>query len=219
VLISAAEWSSIEDEALLAGVDRFLPKPLFPSSIADCVSECLGIDGMLSGAGASAAQAGDADDFCGHRVLLAEDVEINREIVQTLLEPTGLEICCAENGAVALRMFRDAPETYSMIFMDVQMPVMDGFEATRRIRALAALGVPRAAEIPIIAMTANVFRTDIDDCLAAGMNDHLGKPLNVDEMLAKLRQHMPAGSAAGAGGAVSAVGAVGAGEGARGTVA
>ncbi|MDR1439595.1 MAG: response regulator, partial [Clostridiales bacterium] len=96
------------------------------------------------------------------RVLLAEDVEINREIVIALLEPTNISIECAENGAAAVTMFSENPERYDMIFMDVQMPEMDGYEATRRLRAL---GAPRAAEIPIIAMTANVFREDIEKCL------------------------------------------------------
>ncbi|MDR1242663.1 MAG: response regulator, partial [Deltaproteobacteria bacterium] len=97
---------------------------------------------------------------------------------------------CAENGAEALRMFREAPEDYDLIFMDVQMPEMDGLEATRAIRAL---DVPQARSVPIIAMTANVFREDIDACLACGMNDHVGKPLNLEEVLAKLRLYLPAG--------------------------
>jgi signal transduction histidine kinase len=126
--------------------------------------------------------------FAGHCVLLAEDVELNREIVLALLEPTGLAVDCAENGAVAVRMFSADPERYGMILMDVQMPEMDGYEATRRIRALDA---PQAGQIPIVAITANVFREDIDNCLAAGMNDHVGKPLNFDEVLEKLRTYLP----------------------------
>jgi len=101
-----------------------------------------------------------------------------------MLGPTGLEIDCAENGREAVRMFAAAPERYDLIFMDLQMPEMDGFEATRRIRSLAA---PRAKEVPIIAMTANVFKEDIERCMEAGMNDHVGKPIDFDEVLAKLR--------------------------------
>jgi len=123
----------------------------------------------------------------GRRVLLAEDVEINREIVLTLLEPTLLEIDCAENGTQAVRMFTEAPTQYDMIFMDIQMPEMDGYEATRRIRAL---DVPAAKKIPIVAMTANVFREDIDRCLEAGMNDHLGKPLDFVMVMEKLRTYL-----------------------------
>jgi CheY-like chemotaxis protein len=113
-------------------------------------------------------------------VLLAEDAEINREIVLTLLEPTKLHIECAENGAEAVRLFTENPERYDVIFMDVQMPEMDGYEATRCIRAL---DVPNAGTVPIIAMTANVFREDIEKCIQAGMNGHLGKPLDIDEVL------------------------------------
>jgi len=123
-------------------------------------------------------------DFRGHTILLAEDVELNREIVIALLESTNLAVECAENGEQALNMFSGSPEKYGMIFMDLQMPVMDGFEATRRIRALDS---PFAKKIPIVAMTANVFREDIERCLEAGMNDHIGKPLDYDEVLKKLQ--------------------------------
>jgi PAS domain S-box-containing protein len=145
--------------------------------------------------------------FAGRRILLAEDVEINREIVQTLLEPTRLEIDCAENGVEAVRMFAEAPEKYDMIFMDVQMPEMDGYEATRRIRDIEAerktgpgftegenntdqlSELPKG--VPIIAMTANVFKEDIEKCLDEGMNDHIGKPLDFDEVLEKLKNYLP----------------------------
>jgi len=123
------------------------------------------------------------DIFAGFTVLLAEDVEINREIVLSLLEPTGLAIDCAENGSEAVRIFSESPEKYSMIFMDVQMPETDGYEATRRIRALDN---PHAKTIPIVAMTANVFREDIEKCLDAGMNGHIGEPLDFDEVLKQL---------------------------------
>ena len=125
--------------------------------------------------------------FEGRIILLAEDVDINREIVTALLEPTHLTIDCAENGAVALRMFTEAPDKYAMIFMDVQMPEMDGYEATRAIRAL---DLPQAKTIPIVAMTANVFREDIERCLEAGMDGHLGKPLDLGEMLEVLRKYI-----------------------------
>ncbi|GHV51919.1 hypothetical protein FACS1894216_07090 [Synergistales bacterium] len=131
-----------------------------------------------------------SDNFAGRRVLLAEDVEINREIVLTILEPTEIEIDCAENGEEAVEIFARSPERYDLIFMDLQMPVMDGFEATRRIRAL---GIPRAETVPIVAMTANVFREDVERSLGAGMNDHLGKPLDIEELLAKLRKYLDKG--------------------------
>ncbi|MDR2952667.1 MAG: transporter substrate-binding domain-containing protein [Treponema sp.] len=125
--------------------------------------------------------------FEGRRILLAEDVEINREIVLALFEPAKLEIDCVENGAEAVRKFSEAPDRYDLIFMDIQMPEMDGYEATRRIRAL---DIPKARSVPIIAMTANVFREDIEKCIEAGMNSHVGKPLNLDEVLEKLKDYL-----------------------------
>jgi signal transduction histidine kinase len=132
---------------------------------------------------------GDTDGiFRGRRVLLAEDVEINREIVQALLEHTGVEIDVACDGAEAVKKFSGDPDACDLILMDVQMPVMDGYEATRTIRASS---LPRAQTIPIIAMTANVFREDIERCKDAGMNDHIGKPIDVDDVIEKIRQYLP----------------------------
>ena len=128
-----------------------------------------------------------ADTFAGQWILLVDDVEINREIVQALLEPTLVGIDCAETGKEAFRMFSEAPEKYGLIFMDVQMPEMDGYEATRRIRAL---DVPRAGTIPIIAMTANVFREDIEKSREAGMDAHIGKPLDFEKILDTLRLYL-----------------------------
>lgn len=185
IMISATEWNEIEDDAKRAGVDKFLPKPFLPSDVLDCIRECLG-SGSLSAGGENKAE--NQECFKGCRVILAEDVEINREIVLSVLEPTLLEIDCAENGAAALKLFSEAPDRYDMIFMDIQMPEMDGYEATRRIRAL---DTPKAKQIPIIAMTANVFREDIEKCLEAGMNSHVAKPLDFDDVLSTLRKYLP----------------------------
>jgi CheY-like chemotaxis protein len=138
------------------------------------------------GAGTAAAEASAAEDtaFAGRRVLVAEDIEINREIVTALLTDMGVEADLAENGAEALRAFADNPARYDLIFMDIHMPEMDGFQAARAIRALDA---PQAAVVPIVAMTANVFREDIERCLAAGMNAHVGKPLDINDLRDKLR--------------------------------
>jgi signal transduction histidine kinase/CheY-like chemotaxis protein len=197
VLISSGEWSAIEGEANKAGVDRFLSKPLLPSSMADVINDCLETDGDYSAEGAAA-----IDNFKGFRLLLAEDIEINREIVLALLEPTELAIDCAENGAEAFDKFAKDPGSYDMIFMDVQMPEMDGYEATRRIRSFendlgsgAEGGAKITRHVPIVAMTANVFRQDIEQCLAAGMNDHVSKPLDFEEVLVKLRKYLPQGIA------------------------
>jgi CheY-like chemotaxis protein len=189
IMISAFEWTVIAEEAKKAGVDKFLSKPLFSSSIVDVINECLGMDKKKI----EEAQTDISGLFGGRRVLLAEDVEINREIVLTLLEPTQLEIDCAENGKEAVRMFSKAPTRYDLIFMDVQMPEMDGYEATRRIRAieedLRKNDPEQPKRIPIVAMTANVFREDIEKCLDAGMDSHVGKPLDFEEVLKRLRNY------------------------------
>ena len=126
-------------------------------------------------------------NFEGCSILLAEDVEINREIVLYLLEPTGISIDCAENGFQAVELFQASPEKYDLIFMDMQMPEMDGCEATRRIRSLS---FPTAGTIPIIAMTANAFREDAEKCFEAGMNAHLSKPLDLAAVFSVLRKYV-----------------------------
>jgi CheY-like chemotaxis protein len=134
----------------------------------------------VDGAGGVALSAGM---FEGKKMLLAEDVEINREILITLLEDTGISIDSAENGREAVDMVTAAPEKYDIVLMDVQMPKMDGLEAARRIRGLST-------KLPIVAMTANVFKNDIEACIEAGMDDHLGKPLDFDKVLEKLRKYL-----------------------------
>lgn len=185
IMISATEWSIIEDEAQAAGVDKFIPKPLFASSIVDCVNECLS---NIRRTEPSGGETETQQDFSDYKILLVEDIEINREIVLAVLEPTGISIDCAADGEEALAVFTAAPEKYDMIFMDIHMPVLDGYEATRRIRRMP---FPSARRIPIVAMTANVFREDIEKCRAAGMNDHIGKPLNFEDVGRKLAEYLP----------------------------
>ena len=112
---------------------------------------------------------------------------INREIVLALLKTTGVAIDCAATGAEAVSMFAENSDRYDLIFMDIHMPEMDGYEAARQIRAM---GTPKAADTPIIAMTANVFREDIEKCLACGMNDHIGKPLDIAELFSLLERYL-----------------------------
>jgi len=185
IMISSFEWSAISEAAKLAGVDKFLPKPLFPSAIADAINESLGLNWKQP----ENAEPKDSKVFANRRILLVEDVEINREIVLTMLESTQMEIDCAENGLEAVQKFTEAPEKYDLIFMDVQMPEMDGYDATRSIRAVNA---PNAKTIPIIAMTANVFREDVEKCLEAGMNGHIGKPLDFNEVMEQLQKYFSA---------------------------
>lgn len=183
-MVSVADWSDIEVEARAAGADYFLHKPLFPSSIADLVIECAGGKTLIE---PLEEKNGYDGIFAGHCILVAEDVDINREIVLALLEPTGADIITAENGKQALQLFCEHPQRYDVVLMDVQMPEMDGYTATKCIREL---DTPHAKTVPIIAMTANVFQEDIDKCLASGMNAHVGKPLDPDELVERLRSHI-----------------------------
>jgi len=184
ILASAYEWNSIEKAAMAAGVSGFLTKPLFSSEIINCISDLVG-EKAVSVSDDTGHES--VEDFSGYHILLVEDVEINREIVQTLLEPTQIKIDCAVNGLEAVQSVEASPGKYDMIFMDMQMPEMDGLTATQHIRALDMAG---AKEVPIIAMTANVFKDDVEKCLEAGMNDHIGKPINVDDMLKKLTKYL-----------------------------
>ena len=138
-------------------------------------------------AGALTAEPADGE-LDGLTAILAEDIDINREIVLAVLEPTGLVILSARNGQEALELFSRDPSAVDFVLMDVQMPIMDGYMATRAIRALPH---PRAQTAPIIAMTANVFKEDVDNCLSAGMNAHVGKPLDVAELMAVIRCYLP----------------------------
>ena len=125
--------------------------------------------------------------FRGKRIMIAEDIDINREIISAILEDTGLEIDFAVNGAEAVEKCLSDANDYDLILMDIQMPEMDGYEATRRIRRAA---LPKLVSIPIIAMTANVFKEDVERCIAAGMNAHLGKPIDIPELMAKLEEYL-----------------------------
>ena len=182
IIISSAEWSEIEQEACKIGVSKFIPKPLFTSVIINTIADCVGTEMPVEDP-----QKIELPDFSRYHILLAEDNEINREIVIALLEPTGITITAAENGLIALHLFAENPTQYDMIFMDMHMPEMDGLTATSNIRALTH---PRAKEIPIIAMTANVFREDIERCLAVGMNWHIGKPLDFLEVLDNMKKFL-----------------------------
>ena len=179
IMISATEWALIREEAENIGIDKFLMKPLFASDIMDCINACMGVGGSNTQKQQGEVKGGE---FKGCRILLAEDVEINREILLASMEGTDAEIDCAGNGLEALRLLSENPVKYDLIFMDVQMPEMDGLEATRQIRK-------SGNKIPIVAMTANVFREDIEKCLGAGMNDHIGKPLDMGNVLKKVRKY------------------------------
>ena len=183
IVLTGYNWDIIDEEAREDGVDGIIAKPLFADSLVQQIHTVLlnksGIE--IPAAGAKAEPEPDRDTMlAGHRVLIAEDVEQNAEILQDLLEIEDILSEHAENGAAALQMFSDNPPGYyDAILMDMRMPVMDGLSATRAIRSL-----PRddAAKIPIIAMTANVFDEDVESTLNAGMNAHLGKPVEPERL-------------------------------------
>ena len=174
IIISAYDWSEIEQQAHAAGVNAFIAKPLFASSLYNT---------LLTVAQKGQLTAGETGreqikyDFAGKKVLLAEDNELNAEIAVELLKLVGLEVDHAANGQEAVELFQQSAAAYLMIFMDIQMPLMNGYEAARIIRGSAAAS---AQSIPIIAMTANAFRDDVQAALDAGMNGHIAKPIDVD---------------------------------------
>ncbi|MDR2899174.1 MAG: response regulator [Clostridiales bacterium] len=177
IMISSADWSTIEKEAKASGAKEFISKPILLPVIKRVINKYSQDMGLK--------KEEDTDDFSGKTILLVDDVDINREIVIALLEDTDMNIISARNGVEAVDLFTADPNGFDLIFMDVQMPEMDGYEATRRIRAL---GTKQALNIPIVAMTANVFKEDIERCLESGMNDHVGKPVSTDEILEKIKK-------------------------------
>ena len=183
LLISAYDWSDIEDEARAAGISGFIAKPLFKSTL---------YRGLVRFAGEESAQAEEiqetARDFSGARILLAEDNELNWEIAHELLSAQGFTLDWAENGRQCVERFQAAPPgTYDLILMDLRMPVMNGYDATRTIRSMDR---PDAQAIPIIAMTADAFSEDIHRCLECGMNAHVAKPLDLRELLRLLQKYL-----------------------------
>ena len=188
VMVSAADLTDIRDEATNAGVHYFITKPLFSSDLYNFIASILGMNGQQLSAGPEHALT-SVPDLRSFRVLLAEDMEFNREVAMAMLDETGCMTDEAENGKQALEMFAKDPCRYGLILMDMQMPVMDGLEATRAIRALDH---PWARKVPIVAMTANVFQDDIRDCLEAGMDDHIGKPIEDHTLYEKLAFYLHA---------------------------
>ena len=183
ILMSAYDWSDIEQEAMQAGVTGFISKPLFASDLHQTLERSLG---HATGTPAAPEPVlSQEDSFAGKRILLAEDNELNREIATEILQEAGFLVECAEDGQQASDMVRRSqPGYYNLVLMDIQMPVMDGYAATAVIRGLDD---PALAGVPIIAMTANAFEEDRERALEAGMNGHLSKPIDLDKMMALLR--------------------------------
>ena len=182
ILISAYDWSDFEAEARTAGINGFIAKPLFKSTLFYGLKKYMGVDTD------GEAERNNHPDLSGHRVLVAEDNSLNWEVLHELLSDVGLELEWAENGKLCLDKFEQSEAGYyEAILMDVRMPVMTGYEATESIRALER---EDARTIPIIAMTADAFSEDIQHCLESGMNAHTAKPVNIDELLMLLKRFM-----------------------------
>ena len=183
IILTAYDWSDIEVEAKAAGVTAFCSKPMFMSDLRETLMSALGqksadaVQGLLPEKNA---------DFKGKHILLVEDNELNREIAQEILREYGFLVDSAENGAVAVeKVSTAAPGSYDLVLMDVQMPIMDGYTATRKIRALDD---PARAKLPILAMTANAFDEDRRNALESGMNGFLSKPIVIDDLMQELHK-------------------------------
>lgn len=179
VILTAYDWTAIEDEAREAGVTAFCNKPIFLSELRDTLLSAIGKTQLPSKK--PVVIPDPVVELEGKRLLLVEDNELNREIAQELLNESGFVVDTAEDGAVAVDKVKNSePGYYSLVLMDVQMPNMDGYEASRAIRALDN---PELSSIPIVAMTANAFDEDRKKALESGMNDHVAKPINVNNLL------------------------------------
>lgn len=181
IIMTAYDWSDIETEAREAGVTAFCAKPLFMSELKNVLSKPFGGDDDID-------KEMSEPDFAGKKVLIVEDNDLNREIVSTILKEFGFSVDEAENGRAAVEKVEEAPsERYDLILMDIQMPEMDGYEATRRIRAISD---KEKSSIPIVAMTANAFEDDRKNAFDVGMNGHIAKPFDIKKLIHVLTEIM-----------------------------
>ncbi len=173
IVLTAYDWSDIEEEAKEAGVTAFCSKPLFMSELRDCLRTVIGLEEADE-----VEQASGTVQFKAGRILLAEDNELNQEIAVEILDSAGFKTEVAENGKIAVEMLEKfSPGYYQLVLMDVQMPVMNGYEAVREIRQLEN---QKLASVPVIAMTANAFEEDKQEALRNGMDGHIAKPINIE---------------------------------------
>ena len=181
VMITAYDWQNIKEEAIHAGVSAFCNKPVFASELSGAISKAMGMQESHE----ESAQRTEQADFSGKSILLVDDIDVNREIAVAILSMNGFNVEEAVDGEDALAKVENAPAgTYDCVLMDIQMPKMNGYEATRAIRALTD---PAKASVPIVAMTANAFDEDKQVALDAGMNGHVAKPIDIETLLALLR--------------------------------
>jgi CheY-like chemotaxis protein len=182
IILTAYRWDDILEEAVQAGVDSFIPKPLFAAAVMEEFKSALRRKGSL------AAQSAHKAELTGRRILLAEDVEINAEILKMILEGRGIEVDVATDGKKAVELFESKPEKYYFaILMDMRMPEMDGLTATKVIRNLDRDDVK---DLPIIALTANAFDEDVQRSLQAGLNAHLSKPVQPEALFKTLAKYI-----------------------------
>ena len=183
IILTSFEFSEIEEEARAAGVDAFIAKPLFRSRLTATLRQFT--SGKKEKNARSLLESFAKTDYTNKRVLLVEDNELNREIAAEILGMTGVAVDIAENGKIAVEKVVAAPEKwYDLIFMDIQMPIMNGYEATAAIRSLPG----GRGKVPIIAMTANAFAEDVQLAKNTGMNEHIAKPLELDKLNDVLKQ-------------------------------
>ena len=180
IILTAYDWSDIEEEAREAGVTAFCSKPIFLSELREL------LESPFAAPGAEEDVQEDTAFFTGKKIFLVEDNELNQEIAVEILKEEGFAVDVADDGSVAVEKLKETkPGQYDVILMDIQMPIMNGFEATRQIRAL---DIPGISDLPIIAMTANAFDEDRKAALEAGMNGHIAKPIDVPKLLALLKE-------------------------------
>lgn len=181
LIISAYDWSDIEDEARAAGAHGFISKPLFKSNLY------LGLSRYMGGCVPEEKKETEHLHFEGHHILLAEDNELNWEIANEILSEAGFKVDWAENGQICVDKFKQSePGHYDAVLMDIRMPVMNGYEAARALRGLDR---PDAG-LPIIAMTADAFSEDIQQCLECGMNEHVAKPIDIQKLMKLLKTYL-----------------------------
>ena len=181
ILISAYDWGEFEAEARAAGITGFIAKPLFKSTLFYGLKKYMNIEKSQNDTSVDM-------DLAGYKILVAEDNDLNWEILNELLSDFGMELEWAQNGQICLEKFQSSePGYYNAILMDIRMPIMNGLEATRAIRAC---NHPEAQTVPIIAMTADAFSEDVQQCLDCGMNAHMAKPINLDEVITLLKKYI-----------------------------
>lgn len=176
MILSGYDFDEYRQEAKAAGVSGFLQKPVFPSELFDAIVDCKKNDGVKI----RVEDTADSDQLKNIHILLAEDNEINQQVAKTILEHSGAVVSVADNGQQAVNLAANKKEKFDLILMDIRMPVKDGYQAAKEIRAL---NTPYTDRIPIIALTANSFQTDIEKSKAAGMNGHIGKPIDPAKLI------------------------------------